>query len=85
MFSSKNIILYRYITQVNIGIPLSLESEYILYLLKLCQDFCGHYQQNGYDGTGRIEIIRDVYYSFHTFNFDCEEAASCFYQSVLLD
>ena len=82
MFSSKNIILFRYITRVNIGIPLSLESEYILYLLKLCQDFCGYYQQYGKD---RIEIIRDVYYSFHTFNFDCEEAASCFYQSVLLD
>ena len=80
MFSSKNIILYRETTQVNVGIPLSLESEYTLHLLKLCQDFCGHYQQC----RDRIEIICDVY-SFHTFNFDCEEAASCFYQSVLLD
>lgn len=81
MFSSKNIILYQETTRVNVGIPLSSESEYTLYLLKLCQDFCGHYQQCG---EGRIEIICDVY-SFHTFNFDCEEAASCFYQSILLD
>lgn len=82
MFSSKNIILYRETTRVNIGIPISLRSEeYILHLLELCQDFCGCYQQSE---ESRIEIICDVY-SFHTFNFDCEEAAKCFYQSILLD